>query len=286
MGYRIIARIRMADPKQLKLGKPYQRSFEMKRKMGIIKSIQKWGWWVGEQITITPDYGVVDGQHRVLAAIELGIALVPVTIMEFDSIEEEAAYFMAKDSFDTKLNIVQQWHARFIAKDPLAKILYRLDVDPDSRFHNRIALKGRATFDTRFVISSTWDIVSISLGLISNHFFEFGRGTPLPPIAQKILETDYLTIRTKCNVFLDWFYACFSESKPANPIPYKSLSIRALGAFYLQLDRQGLNPRSTVNVNRMKNFIFTSEFVRASVEDKLLFLKNYYNKGKRVKILH
>lgn len=115
----------------------YQRMAEEPASKRLIRHIaENWDWRLCGTITVSeragdePGLYVIDGQHRLLAAIQRGdIGKMPCTISKFDGIEDEARLFVALNSARRQVGEVEKFHARVASKDHCALAAKRVIED-------------------------------------------------------------------------------------------------------------------------------------------------------------
>jgi len=115
----------------------YQRMAEEPSSKRLIRHIaENWDWRLCAPLTVSdrlpPEAGlyVIDGQHRLAAALERGdIAELPCIISKFDGIEDEARLFVALNSARRQVGEVEKFHARVASKDHYALAAKRVIED-------------------------------------------------------------------------------------------------------------------------------------------------------------
>lgn len=103
----------------------YQRMAEEPASKRLIRQIaENWDWRLCGTLTVSDRAGVetglyvIDGQHRLAAAIKRGdIEALPCIISKFDGIEDEARLFVALNSARRQVGEVEKFHARVASKD-------------------------------------------------------------------------------------------------------------------------------------------------------------------------
>ena len=108
------------DIKRLTIDKSYQRLTAGKASQRTIKKIADTFYWCNFQpITVAPrgqKFAVVDGQHRLMAAIETrAIKEVPCWIIPAKAYEDEAAAFVAINRDRVRMDSLSVFHAGVVA---------------------------------------------------------------------------------------------------------------------------------------------------------------------------
>ena len=280
---KIVAENIKVNPNSLTVDhKAYQRKFQRGRMLKVKNEIINNGfYWPSAPIIVNTNHEIIDGQHRCIAAKELGIQEVPIVIYQFASIEDEAQLYVAVNSFDPKQPPVDFWNAQYVAKDPLAIIIYRLGESPTSFLYNRIALKYKKTDKTKFSIPQVFQVLHLVLRDVVTHH----RDETLPPLYKAAMSYTYTEIEMRCNVFIKWFYDAFTQDKKANPVPYSSSGFYAVLGFYHRVREAGHLRTDSLSVARkMSSFPFTSEFRHLSFDGKRQNLIDFYNRSRKNKI--
>lgn len=115
---------------ELFIDESYQRSIETRRSQGNIDTIAKNFEWPLFQSLLISDrggkYAVVDGQHRLMAAIKRGIPNVPCVIVKFASLADEVTAFIKANKMRLSMTAVAIYHASVKGGDKEAVRLDRL----------------------------------------------------------------------------------------------------------------------------------------------------------------
>ena len=74
----------------------------------------------------TPDYKVIDGQHRAIAAATLGIELVPAVLVPASTEADEASTFIGVNVGRTNVGVIDKFRARVTAGEELAIQLHEI----------------------------------------------------------------------------------------------------------------------------------------------------------------
>lgn len=256
----------------------YQRKLDKGRKNRVLKSIQKWGfYWPQEPIVCTPDFKIIDGQHRWLAAREFGITHLPVTIFEFPNEKLEAAFFRHLNEFNSQLKPTDYWHSRYLQGDPIACFIYLLESDLESGFFDKIRIKGKNT-SSKFSISQVLYIIAIlGFGVKMDFVINTQRQSRFEILFQ---ETDLKSLKTRLNAFINWLDIAFGEHDGLN-YAYKNLNLKAIVSFYRKLlDENFLNGSLKKSANKMKSFRISNDFITGKTEEKINMLISHFNRGK------
>lgn len=132
-----VPEIRWAKCSTLAVDHAYQRMAEEPSSQRLIKHIaENWDWRLCAPLTVSdrsppePGLYVIDGQHRLAAAIMRGdVDEVPCIISKFDGIEDEARLFVALNSARRQVGEVEKFHARVASKDHYALAAKRVIED-------------------------------------------------------------------------------------------------------------------------------------------------------------
>lgn len=108
------------DPHLLRVDGEYQRALSMERAR---KYARQWSYIKAIMLTVSRrgdnDYVVIDGQHRLAAALEAGVAAVPCLVLYGLSRAAEAALFAALSTERVSLSARDKFRARLVAGDPV-----------------------------------------------------------------------------------------------------------------------------------------------------------------------
>jgi len=257
------------------------RGKEKSRVQRLIKNIKRDGWMCGTRIIINDSGGIVDGYNRACACTALGIPIIPYVMLHFPNEKTEAYYFERCNSHNSSLKKEELWQSRYNEGEPIAKFIYLLEESPKSRFVNRIAIKGKYSPKTKFLISHVLIFINNAILGKPDHW-EQSKDEQLRLGLKKIGEKE---VMAKCNLMLQWFNECFGINKADNSIPFARHSLESLLYFYNRLKTSGYfngNYKSYISViNKMQKFFFTYNFVGASIEEKRRILIDHFNKGKK-----
>jgi hypothetical protein len=116
---------------KLGVDRTYQRTLDTKAgKILIARIAARFRWSAFQAILATPDgkggWLIIDGQHRVAAARQLGIKRVPAVIVDAVSVAEQAAAFVEANQARVSINPFALFHARLAAGEEEAGELQRL----------------------------------------------------------------------------------------------------------------------------------------------------------------
>ncbi len=280
-GMEIIKDYTLVEIAEIKVNKEYQRNIEPLRLRGIVKSIEKYGFWPSEVIILNELKEAVDGNHRVAAAKKLGLFSVPCSIVTFPTKNDEIRFFSHKNSWNTSLKPVDAWEAKYKAEHPLAELIYMLECDEVCKFCNKIAIKNKANKSTKFSIPDA--IVIINASAFMN--IDPWKQQIDYQICEKINSMKYIEIADATDSFLSMFFAIFGEHKNENTIAYRSDSIRAYCKFYISLMKSGVistTKKRQAVINKMKTMAINQAFLKADYINKYLFFATHYNNKKSI----
>lgn len=273
---KVVKTYQMIELSELKFGATYQRCIEPAREKRIAKSIREHGYWPQEVIIVNQNKEIIDGQHRVQAAKEVGVERVPISIVSFDTLKTEASFFAQKNNWNTNLKPVDFWYARLLAEDPYAKLMYQLNRDKDCLLYKRISVKGQKYDEVRFPISSAAFMINMALGKP----YRWRKNLDYA-LVHSVKRTSYIHVFNYINDFLTFFFKSFSEDKKSNPIPYQTKCFVAIGTFYvLATDNTVKGTSISKLISKMSKYVFTSDFVKADHIGRIQALVNFYNKGR------
>jgi hypothetical protein len=277
--------ITMMNVNEVKIGREYQRNISDRRLKKLAESMEKFGFWQWEPIVVNQDGFVIEGQHRVLAAKAIGIKKIPVSVLNCQSLGEEAEWFGRISSYVTTLPPAENWNVLRLSGHPYAKALYLMEERPDSRLYHRIKVKGH-TGQQRIALTQATCILNTSvLGKVMNWTRDADK-----LYCQEISKFPDNEIIEKVNVFMGWFQDIWGEDKNQNPIPYAATSLRAIASFYLRLVQARffqLSSEKEIHASKMKmkKFFFTPEWKALEHLSKVNMLISYWNKKRRKFIL-
>lgn len=269
----------------LKFNQTYQRSTNATKIKVIDESIKESGFWGNIPVEVNEAYEIIDGQNRVEAAKQNNIPSIKVTVLSFPNKELEAKYYVKVNSFVTNLSPKDEWAAKFLSKDPIAIMLYNLELDHTSELYGLICFrdKGKNSKDKRLTISQ-------ALFLINYFGFNGGcegwRKSDAALWHQKSEDpmNTYPMVRNRINEYLKWFFKIATKDKKQNPTPFRDRPFRAMARFYKILEAQQ-KFRTTRGVNgsitKMKKFAFANGLESASEEIIISNLVRWYNKGRK-----
>lgn len=278
--------IQFCPVEKLKINKAYQREIEPIRLAKIKSSMRKKGFLSCRPIAVSQNYNVLDGQHRLKAAIDLGIKDVPIGIIECKEEKDEANCFVQLNGFNTRLSPKDYWAAKRKADDPMAKLLYFFNDDERSLLHGKIAIRG-SNAKARFSIAQVFDMLIIVVLGINCHW-KLDRDNQFTRLAEK---TSCESALTKMNLFFEWFFACYGNDKHLCPMMNKNESLRSVAIFYTKLFNRGFIPTSTktdknkqkleVAIKITRSFEFPPDWDRISLPTKVEMLLNHWNRKKK-----
>lgn len=261
----------------LQFNRHYQRATEVARKEKVKQGILTCGHFLPEKsITVNQDNEVVDGQHRLLAAKELGMSHIPVSKYYFEDKDKEANFFIYINGFDERLKSVDYWYAMFLAGDPLAETLYRLESDHRSVLKDKIVIKGKKTEKTKIPASYILEIVGVAIGntsggnwkKVDHHLW-----------LKKLSATSFDDILLYSNTFITWYESIFGDKKTI-PWAYYSDAFRAIQYLYILLSRKGWAHKKDT-IAKMKSFKLDATFMAAPLAGKKYQLIDHFNKSRK-----
>jgi hypothetical protein len=262
----------------LKFNRHYQRATEVARKEKVKQGILTCGHFLPEKsITVNQDNEVVDGQHRLLAAKELGMSHIPVSKYYFEDKDKEAKFFVYINGFDERLNVVDYWYAMYLSGDPLAIVLYNLESDPRSALKNKIVIKGKKTDKSKLNTTQVLEIVGLAIGIIGK-----GRNwqkTQHSLWLKKLSSGSFEKILDEVNGFIGWYETIFGDKKTA-PWAYYLDSFRAIKYLYVALKQKDWHRRKETIV-KMKSFKLDATFMAAPLAGKKYQLIDHFNKNRK-----
>jgi hypothetical protein len=280
MGMMVLNQYLEMDIDSMRFNNLYQRAIQRERWKRIFKSIESEGYWPQEVIILNELHEIIDGQHRVVAAKKLGIAVLPVSIVTFPNKQKEAEFFHKKNNWNTSLNPVDFWYARHLSGHPFACLLYRIVEDKSSLLYMKVAIKGHETNDSKFYLNDAISIINIcALGV--NHSWTKSNDEAITSL---FIASSYEAVKASVDDFLLFFYGCFGAKKTSNPIPYKSHCIRPIALFYTLLRNGGLLKTESGRrsaINKMKEYVFTADFLKMTHSGRIFALCAHFNFKKK-----
>ena len=264
----------------LKFNQDYQRVTQPARVKQVKQGIIACGQFLSDKpITVNQNNEVVDGQHRLLAAKELGYSHVPIAKYRFATSELEAKYFIFTNNYDPRLKAPDYWYAKLLSKDPLAEFLYRLHDDENSALKDKIAIRGKETKKSKWQISAVLEAILLALGDPHRHWKKDIHDKWVSTLASKGQREVMLNV----NDFVIWYEKIFG-TKTKNPFAYYKDSFRAIKLFYFKLKEKEMHNKNST-INKMKSFDMGPAFIGANLAGKKQLLISHYNKGKKKDIL-
>ena len=262
----------------LKFNRDYQRATEHARKENAKKGMIACGQFLPDKpLTVNQDNEIVDGQHRYLAAKELGHKTVPVVRYSFASKQKEAEFFIFINNFDQRLKAADFWYASYLAKDTMASLMYELNESDLSALKNNIALKGSET-NSKWSISSVQEAIGLAIGNDTNW-----QKKAHTAWTNKIESMGTKTVVSRVNMFVRWYHDIFGLKSDA-PWAHRLDVFRAIKFLYLKLESIN-NTHSRDTINKMKSFVVDSAFISAPLIGKKMHLVNHYNKSRKKNLL-
>lgn len=273
INYEVVTHHMWVAPETLRFNAGYQRAIEKPRLKKIEGKIKNLGYKPHEVVAITEKGDIVDGQHRVKAAINLVVEQIPVTVYKFGSVEDEAKFFVDCNDHNTNLNNIYYWDAKKKAGDSLAEFIYALESDPMSVFTNNIRVKGKNS-KNKFSIPETLSFIAAAFNIGYNAWVRDNDHT----FKKALASNSYTNNREKVNEVGDFFHGCFGPEKESNPMAFKTKTIRPFCAFFRLLKRQGLADKSAAK--KMKGYVFTNEFNKLTEAGKVFSFVDFLNSGR------
>jgi hypothetical protein len=263
----------LMDTKDIKFNAEYQRTLEQWRLKKIIASMRAYGYWPSEVIVLNEKHEVVDGQHRTKAAINIGIKQVPVCIVTFPNKKLEAKFFADKSNYNCNLKPVDFWHARYLSGHPVAEALYKLEADKSCNLYNRVALKGRESKTTKYIINQVLSMFCMITRMNDSNW----RKDNDDQLMNKILEISYDKLVAKINQFTTWLEQSFGLK--GGSMAYETSHFRSILKFYSIIEDHG-DAQKSESIKKMRSYIFTSELSKLTHTARVYALIAHYNKGK------
>jgi hypothetical protein len=107
----------------------YQREIGKRGRININRIVEEFCWSKFAPVIVAPieggKFAIVDGQHRVTAAMVRGITSVPCQVIQADRVEQAAAYAAVNGNV-TYTTPAQLYYARLTAGDPATKELQKI----------------------------------------------------------------------------------------------------------------------------------------------------------------
>ena len=122
----VIPALQYLLPRQLEIDAAYQRSLDSEQSQQLVRAIaQHWNWDLCQPLVVArrPDgkLYVIDGQHRLAAARLRGdIPQLPAVVVQYDSVEDEAASFVLLNQQRKPLSKLDLFKAAVASGDNIA----------------------------------------------------------------------------------------------------------------------------------------------------------------------
>ena len=234
---RIVDETKMVAVRDLNINtKAYSRGIKKEKLRVLKKSIIENGWFPNQKLVATPDYQLIDGNHRTQSYKDIGKPnkLLPVTIVEPYSYQLEADLFLLLNKHNPKLGSLDWWKAHKEKGDLLANLIWRLNSDPPSSFNGKVRLINSKS--RPFSITTVCDIIKCCVFQSREHYTRVrDRHNILDGDLRRVA---YETVRDETNRYVDFveksFYPFHRED---NPVPYYSKVQRSILDFYVLLLR-------------------------------------------------
>ena len=274
--YKVIKEHTWIDPNELKRGSPYQRGLEESRLKKIKGKMKKYGYKPHEVVAINQNNGIVDGQHRANIACQLGIKQIPVTIYEFDSIENEAMFFADCNDHVTNLNSITYWYSKYMYGDKLATYIHWLEKDQQSMLNDNIKVKGKQG-GNKLTIPEVLSLMTAAFN-IPNSAWTRDDDYRFQKVVEKYSYDGENGFRENMNNVVDFFYKCFGKVRYENRQAFKQGTIRPFTIFYKRLKERGLD--NDQSASKMSSFVFTNEFHKLTFMGKVISFTDYFNRNR------
>lgn len=128
--------VRDIDPRLLRVDYEYQREL---RKQRVRAYAREWSYVKAAMLMVSArgedDYVVIDGQHRMAAALEAAVPEVPCLVLYGLSRRDEAALFNALSTQRVGLTARQRFKARLVAGDPVCQSILQAALECGYRLH-------------------------------------------------------------------------------------------------------------------------------------------------------
>lgn len=280
-GMTLLEKNKKMSVESLKFNKQYQRATEVARKENVKKGIVTCGHFLPEKsITVNQANEVVDGQHRLLAAQELGLSHIPVSKYYFEDKDKEAAFFVYINGFDERLSVVDYWYAMYLSGDPLAETIYKLESEARSLLNNKVVIKGKKTDKSKISITQVLEIIHMAIG--NTNRGNWAKADHEIWLKQ-LSKCSFDDVLKTTNDFIGWYETIFGNKKNT-PWAYYLDSFRAIKYFYKALYSRGWH-KSKDTVAKMKSFNLGATFMAAPLAGKKYQLIDHFNKNKKHKRL-
>ena len=273
--------------KSLKNDAPYQRLINYSKFKELEILILSEGYVPKTKITIRGDGRIVDGKHRYLKLDELmelkkidNIKYLEVIILDFKDYQSEVDYFLRHNDWVNKISPPDLWHALKEADHELAKGLYKLNYDSDSKFYDMIALKDTTNIKEKFTIQQALSIISI-IGLwYSTHWNKSHNNS----ITNKYIEIGYFNVVLSTNRFLNFFYRAFGmKTSQSASLAYGSMYMKSIATVYRGLEGYGLLQTTAKRNRAIKQFSKAKFGEYTDKRSVILNLVSLYNGSKKKK---
>jgi hypothetical protein len=277
-GFQVIEHHTLIDPRKLFFDASYQRPVQMPRLKKIKQKIDKFGYLPHEVIAITDENYVVDGQHRARAAIEKKIEMVPVTIYKFDSLKDEAAFFINCNDNNSNVGSECYWNGKKLAGDKLAIFLHKLEEDSQSHLYKMIKVVGKKG-GQRFSISAALTFIDTAFN-INNIKWDRHNDHKFKNFLSK---NTYEFAREQVNDVVECFYTAFGKSRYDNPLAYKTEVVRAFCGFYNLVRKSDVDTHQAAR--KMKTFVLTPDFGKLTLYGQMYTMVDWFNRGRTKNVI-
>lgn len=258
----------------------YNRPIAETAMKDILKSIRSYGYHPSQVIELNDRMQVIDGQHRVTAARIAGIKTLPVVVLKFRDLEDEAKFCHIRNMLQKKPTAKEQWLQKRYANDFAAMLMYHLVKDPASELYRSIELlKPSVKLNSAKKISAAKVGHAFNLAVlnvnVANKTVNFNR------LNEKIKETSYAEIRKELNTIFGLFYGAFGGKKEA-PVAYRDHIFRPFLSFVKLLKDKGVLYTNLKGIiNKMKTFPMTASLLELTQAEVTNRFKKHYNSGRK-----
>ena len=149
---------------EMRVDEHYQRPFSSKGVGNVYAIVEAFDWRLFAPVVVSPVeggvYAIVDGQHRVTAALMCGIDAVPCLVIQADR-QHQARAFEAINGQVTRVTAHARFKARLVAQEPAA---LRIKAVAD-RAGVVLITSNRARSEMRARESAAFHAIDVALGM-------------------------------------------------------------------------------------------------------------------------
>lgn len=197
---------------KLHVNKKFQRNLVKKNAMKIAKSMQKFGFLAEWPLLINEEYSVISGQHRYVAALQIGEMVCPCVIVKFEDEKAEARYFDFISSFQhTKLNMMERLKAKKEAGDEFVLFMCKLIDDENCLLYKQTRMPGINGSHKLFSPTVAFRFIAFAVNQRTN-LMSWTDDTQ-HQIEKKMQNLPYHTIVKEINFVLDIYFKLYGYSK-------------------------------------------------------------------------